>query len=240
MEPFIIQLTYLAALIFIVGIMGTLALFRFQYDDFLESGLALKIAVWIPLWILYIVAAYNYFTAFIFFIVALSLIEVFWTNKNAPLAPRLVYSALFTTGIGFFAVFVGQSSDPSAVALSLLAACALSDVVAFFAGRAFGYHALPVSVNPRKSWEGVFGQFVGGVAGIMCIGTLGVPGIPLGVALSVGFGSACGDLANSLFKRITKVDSWSAAIPGHGGVCDRFASIAGTGFFLLLVMLFHS
>ena len=237
MSPFIIHLTYLAAVMFIIGVIGTLALYRFKFDEFAQSGLALKIIVWIPLWVIYILGAYFLFNIFISLIIGFSLIETFWENRRAHFSPRLFYSVLFIVGIGLFAVFVEQSPNPAVMALSLLAACALSDITAFFVGHLFGYHSLPKSINQKKSWEGVFGQLLGGAVGMERIRTLGAVGVSIGIALSVGFGSALGDMVNSFFKRATNVTRWSNYIPGHGGVGDRFASIAGTGYFLMLVKI---
>jgi phosphatidate cytidylyltransferase len=238
MDPFIFHITYLAAITFVVGGIGTFALYHFRFREFLKSGLVLKILVWIPLWFIYIAAAYYWFSAFIFLIIVMFLVEIFWKNRNRAVVPRMLYATLFVTGIGLFAAFVEQTSNPPAIALSLLAACALSDITAFFAGRLCGYHALPQAINPRKSWEGVLGQFVGGAIGVERIKALGALVIPLGVALCVGLGSACGDIGNSFFKRTSNVVRWSNVIPGHGGIGDRFASIAGTGFFLFFYKIF--
>jgi phosphatidate cytidylyltransferase len=57
--------------------------------------------------------------------------------------------------------------------------------------------------------------------------------------VALGAGSALGDLTNSYVKRKLAIDEWGRAIPGHGGILDRFSSMAGSAvlvfYFLLIV-----
>lgn len=238
MVLFIIKLTIVAAITFFIGGIGTFALYRFRLKDFIQSGLALKIAMWIPLWFIYILSSYYWPEFFLVAIVLFILVEIFWVNKKNDFMPRITYACFFILGVGMLTVYVQESSNPSIIFLSILAACALSDVVAFFAGKLCGYHFLPKVINPGKSWEGVAGQVVGGTLGLERVKALGAFEISIGISFLVGLGSACGDICNSYFKRILQITNWSNFIPGHGGIGDRFASLAGTGYFLFAYKYF--
>ncbi|MFO1151322.1 MAG: phosphatidate cytidylyltransferase [Alsobacter sp.] len=115
----------------------------------------------------------------------------------------------------------------------LFAVVWLTDIGAYFVGRALGGPKLWPRVSPKKTWSG----FVGGVA----IGTIGAVAVAHGVAGFVGkawYGGAGlvalsllaallsqgGDLLESAMKRRFDVKDSSHLIPGHGGVMDRLDS----------------
>ncbi len=114
-----------------------------------------------------------------------------------------------------------------------------TDIGAYFAGRAWGRRKLLPRVSPGKTVAGA----VGGAAAAAIVGALlfgwgpaplprlagpagAAPGAALGVAASLL--AQAGDLAESLFKRAFGVKDSSSAIPGHGGVLDRFDSLLFT------------
>ncbi|MFP5282478.1 MAG: phosphatidate cytidylyltransferase [Actinomycetes bacterium] len=103
-----------------------------------------------------------------------------------------------------------------------------NDVGGYVAGVLFGRHPMAPRISPKKSWEGLAGSVVFGVAaGIgMAVYQLGVPygvGILLGISL-VAVGT-CGDLIESLIKRDLGIKDMSSILPGHGGVMDRLDSL---------------
>jgi phosphatidate cytidylyltransferase len=65
-----------------------------------------------------------------------------------------------------------------------------------------------------------------------------VQAVPVGLFIPIGLGSGVGDIINSAAKRRVGVVNWSRLIPGHGGLADRFSSIAASAllsfYFLLL------
>jgi phosphatidate cytidylyltransferase len=126
--------------------------------------------------------------------------------------------------------------------LSVMALVWVSDICAYFAGRAFGgrwiTRKLAVTISPGKTWEGVAGAVLG--VGLMALvwayadsltpdvslsvfsllaqqwGLVGV--LLLGLLVAAG---VVGDLLESLFKRAAGVKDSSGLLPGHGGVLDR-------------------
>ncbi len=126
--------------------------------------------------------------------------------------------------------------------LSVMCLVWVSDVCAYFTGRAWGgrwiARKLAPTISPGKTWEGVFGALLG--VGVLALvwryadgqsggsspsifsrvadqwGEQGV--IVLGLLVGAG---VVGDLLESLFKRAAGVKDSSGLLPGHGGVLDR-------------------
>jgi phosphatidate cytidylyltransferase len=113
--------------------------------------------------------------------------------------------------------------------LFLLAAVWTSDIAAYFVGLVRGHHRLAPRLSPGKSWEGAAaGLLAAAVAGAAGAGALlGLPA-PAGAALAVGTAAAgmAGDLAESALKRAAGRKDSGHLVPGHGGVLDRFDSLA--------------
>jgi phosphatidate cytidylyltransferase len=116
----------------------------------------------------------------------------------------------------------------------------VSDVCAYFAGKAFGRHKLAPRISPGKTWEGVAGALLGVVVyGLVLafgirhasIAEIFEPGARLGavgamVALAA-FGIV-GDLFESWMKRGAGLKDSSALLPGHGGLLDRIDALTST------------
>jgi phosphatidate cytidylyltransferase len=104
----------------------------------------------------------------------------------------------------------------------------VNDSFAYLFGVSFGKHRLFERVSPKKSWEG----FMGGAIGAMLSGYLfslyftqfSMFQWVLMSELIIVF-STFGDLIESLFKRTMDVKDSGNAIPGHGGLLDRFDSM---------------
>jgi phosphatidate cytidylyltransferase len=126
--------------------------------------------------------------------------------------------------------------------LSVMALVWVSDICAYFAGRAFGgrwiARKLAVTISPGKTWEGVAGAMLG--VGLMALVWAYADSLSPGVSLSIfsllaqqwglmgilllGLlvaAGVAGDLLESLFKRAAGVKDSSGLLPGHGGVLDR-------------------
>lgn len=114
-----------------------------------------------------------------------------------------------------------------------------ADVFAYFSGKYLGKHKLAPHVSPGKTWEGVFGAFVGTSLGAL-IG-----------AFSFGFNfqngmmffaltfivvaiSIFGDLSESLYKRQNAIKDSGNLLPGHGGILDRVDSLVAAAPFYLV------
>ncbi len=106
----------------------------------------------------------------------------------------------------------------------------VSDIGAYFSGRAFGKRKLAPQISPGKTWAGACGAMVAGVL-VAVIGSwlLDVRGGQL-LALAVLAAatvaiSIVGDLLESLMKRHAQVKDSGTIFPGHGGLLDRLDSV---------------
>jgi phosphatidate cytidylyltransferase len=136
--------------------------------------------------------------------------------------------------------------------ISVMSVVWISDIAAYFTGRAFGRHKLAPSISPGKTWEGVIGAWV--CTSLIAIGLAhaefaqhvphfysmlfqragwwgGLMVISLLVALGI-----VGDLFESLLKRRAGVKDSGRLLPGHGGVLDRIDALLPT---LPAAMLFE-
>ncbi|MHB1058128.1 MAG: phosphatidate cytidylyltransferase [Rhodanobacter sp.] len=106
----------------------------------------------------------------------------------------------------------------------------VSDIGAYFSGRAFGKRKLAPQISPGKTWAGAYGAMVAGVlvAGIggWLLGVRGgqLVGLALLAVLTVAI-SIVGDLLESLMKRHAQVKDSGTIFPGHGGLMDRLDSV---------------
>jgi phosphatidate cytidylyltransferase len=123
--------------------------------------------------------------------------------------------------------------------LSVFSLVWISDIAAYFGGRAWGRRKLAPSISPGKSWEGVWTGMVAVllVGGLWVVAdrhwTLDSPSLysvafsgsgVLGMVLLSVFLTAMGvvgDLTESLVKRNAGAKDSSGLLPGHGGVLDR-------------------
>jgi phosphatidate cytidylyltransferase len=104
-----------------------------------------------------------------------------------------------------------------------------ADTGAYYAGRAFGKHKLAPKISPGKTWEGIVGGIVGGLA----LSTLAhfwffreLPlkwTLPLAAVMIVL--GILGDLTESALKRSAGAKDAAKVLPGHGGVLDRLDSL---------------
>lgn len=110
-----------------------------------------------------------------------------------------------------------------------LAAVFGSDSGGYFAGRAFGRHALLPQVSPKKTVEGALGALVGAVLGALLMRMLVHPTLGVGevmiLAVVLSVLAQFGDLCESALKRAFGAKDSGWIIPGHGGILDRLDSL---------------
>lgn len=122
----------------------------------------------------------------------------------------------------------------------------VTDGVAYFGGIFFGKHRGVTPVSPKKSVEGYFFGFAGGVVFSLLYGMLigAIEGrapalLPLGLCGLFGaIVTELGDLVFSLIKRQFGVKDYGKILPGHGGILDRFDSMIFCGPIVLFIVYY--
>ncbi len=133
---------------------------------------------------------------------------------------RLLLPFLYpVSGIFFFLILYQDFGIASM--FWLLVTVALTDVGAFFTGKAIGKTKFS-DTSPNKTLEGVIGGIIlASIAGTFA-GLYVVPwGIALIVTFSTSVSSIFGDLFESYLKREAGVKDSGDLLPGHGGILDR-------------------
>jgi|GEM_PF-600486 len=242
----LLNLLIVFGLIFIAGIIFSLPLLEFDYKKSLKSSLFIKIFFWIPIFMIFVAVLYSTSfdrTVLLVLLLIVSFLEFrFKLKKSENKVIAYAYFFLFAIGLGHL-LLLGLFFDKFFVNLliTLCFATAVSDSTAYLFGKYFGKHKLPEWINNSKSREGVIGQLLGSLVGVLLVNFLITPVVTLWVFLPIGIGCIIGDLTNSFAKRNVHTDNWSRAIPGHGGFIDRLCSLAGSAllmfYFLLLTRL---
>ncbi|MEQ6203813.1 phosphatidate cytidylyltransferase [Sulfitobacter sp. HNIBRBA2951] len=120
--------------------------------------------------------------------------------------------------------------------LWLVVVVVITDVVGYFAGRAFGGPKFWPAVSPKKTWSGTAAGWVGAAAvGLLFSINTGVGLQLVGISIAVSMASQMGDIAESGLKRKMGIKDSSNLIPGHGGLMDRFDGMLGASVFLLII-----
>jgi len=119
----------------------------------------------------------------------------------------------------------GHARDGVAFLLAAVLLTVVNDVIAYVAGQAFGRTPLAPSVSPHKTWEGFAVAFIAtALCGAGIIGQIHPftvkRGLALGLVLAVV--APLGDLSESMVKRDIGLKDMGSALPGHGGLADRF------------------
>ena len=101
------------------------------------------------------------------------------------------------------------------------------DTFSYLIGASFGYRKIFKKISPNKSYIGLFGGVFFTIIIVFYINylfkLLEYDRIIYLIFFYI-FLSFCGDVLESLFKRISLIKNSSNFIPGHGGIFDRFDS----------------
>lgn len=151
-----------------------------------------------------------------------------------------VFGALYTGGMLAFGYalrhhrFVVEPWAGTALVLFPVALTWVSDIGAYFVGRAFGHAKLLPSVSPGKTRAGAMGAVVVTMGAsylynahvLRSAAQLALsPWTAIIFGLLVSVAAQVGDLAESLLKRDAGVKDSSRLLPGHGGILDRVDSL---------------
>lgn len=139
-----------------------------------------------------------------------------------------VFLAAWVPLFASFGVLLIYPDDGAGRVFCLMLGVVASDVGGYAAGVLFGKHPMAPAISPKKSWEGLAGSLVLGVA----VSALAVEyltdkpwwvGVPLGLMLVIT--GTLGDLVESQVKRDLGIKDMGTLLPGHGGLMDRLDSV---------------
>jgi phosphatidate cytidylyltransferase len=136
-------------------------------------------------------------------------------------------TVLIATWIPLFASFsallIFQDHGGSRT-FTVISTVVFADIGGYVAGVLFGKHLMVPAISPKKSWEGLGGSLLFGIAAAVVSVTflLDKPawvGVPLGLMLVIT--GVLGDLVESQVKRDLGIKDMGTLLPGHGGIMDR-------------------
>jgi phosphatidate cytidylyltransferase len=169
--------------------------------------------------------------------VAPAWLKLKWRVENRGMLAVVGWILLLPTGLALFEL---RAASP-VLLLGLMGVVWVSDIAAYFTGRAFGRRKLAPAISPGKTWEGVFGAlaavalygWVWQMAGQQLFARLALDGYALmlwgtlALWLLAYFG-ILGDLFESWMKRQAGMKDSGRILPGHGGVLDRIDALTST------------
>ncbi|MBE0639266.1 MAG: phosphatidate cytidylyltransferase [Bacteroidales bacterium] len=104
----------------------------------------------------------------------------------------------------------------------------VNDSFSYLTGTFIGKHKLFERISPKKTWEGTMGGFVFSiVSGIIFFYFIGLLELWQWIVMSglIALFGDFGDLTESMIKRSFNIKDSGSALPGHGGLLDRFDSL---------------
>jgi CDP-diglyceride synthetase len=124
-------------------------------------------------------------------------------------------------------------------ALAIIVCVVMTDIFAWGVGSLASFLLMRIglepwrfarTISPNKTWAGTVGGFIGGVlSGLVAAAGLAGWHSPTphiyGLLILASLSAIAGDLFESQVKRKCRVKDTSQAIPGHGGLVDRFDSL---------------
>jgi phosphatidate cytidylyltransferase len=235
----------------LMGRLTTIAAFGllslFAYREFARAtgffrNRALSATVVIGIALMLFAAAdhwYGFFVALPSLVVSLIVIVAVLADSPQGYLQRVALGifafALFGVCLGHIG-YLANDHNFRPMLLLILLCVELNDVFAFCCGKLFGSRKLAPHTSPGKTWGGALGAFVlttalfAGIGASVFAGTVlasPVHLVTMGALLS--FTGQLGDLVISSVKRDLGIKDMSAAIPGHGGLLDRFDSLLFVG-----------
>jgi phosphatidate cytidylyltransferase len=131
--------------------------------------------------------------------------------------------------LGSFGALLLRAPHGRGLFLGAVLPVVAADIVAYLAGSRVGTRPLAPTISPGKTVEGVL---AGGLAALVVGAIVGSQITPWGgvkhgleLGLVVAVLSPIGDLFESMIKRDLSVKDSGSALPGHGGLLDRFDSL---------------
>ncbi|MCG6115956.1 MAG: phosphatidate cytidylyltransferase [Mesorhizobium sp.] len=171
---------------------------------------------------------------------AVALVEAMSSGRGSWAPLGLLYAGLSAIAL---AMLRGEGAAGLWAILFLFAVVWVTDIAAYFVGRALRGPKLAPRISPGKTWSGAIGGTIAGIAAGLAVASIGdsrmgVAGIVL-LAFVLSVVAQLGDLFESHLKRRFFVKDSGSLIPGHGGVMDRVDGLvaAAVAFYVVGMLL---
>ncbi|WP_274361447.1 phosphatidate cytidylyltransferase [Paenibacillus thermotolerans] len=153
-------------------------------------------------------------------------ITVVSQNRTSIDKIALLFIGVLYIGVGFHYMIITRLLENGLFWTLLLFGCIwLTDVGAYFTGKAFGKHLLWPSISPKKTVEGAVGGVVISLLTSVVFCVIKPEILSLSEAVLIGITASVlgqlGDLIQSAYKRVRGVKDSGNILPGHGGILDR-------------------
>ena len=167
---------------------------------------------------------------------------------SAIIAPRgrgcwVAVGVPYAGAMGLAPIVLRSDTEFGFVAIIFLFAVVwVTDIAAYFVGRAVGGPKLAPRLSPNKTWSGSIGGLAGAVlAAVLVVKVSGVGGTLAAVliAIPLSIAAQAGDLFESAIKRRFGAKDAGALIPGHGGLMDRLDGFVAAAVLACLIGLAH-
>ncbi len=176
-----------------------------------------------------------YFLIFIFIlhmVIGFASVKTDLMFENYYMFGGILYISLYP-----FLYFIMKEKQGRNILMLLFVSIWAGDSFAYFCGKRFGKHKMAKVISPHKTIEGgVCGVVLGALFGVIFAYFFNLPELKMFlIAFVANIFGIIGDLAESVIKRSFNKKDSSNIIPGHGGVLDRFDSIAFAGFIIYII-----
>jgi len=147
-------------------------------------------------------------------------------NRTSIDKIALLFIGVVYIGVGFhYMIYTRWMEDGFFWTLLLFGCIWLTDVGAYFFGRAIGKHLLWPSISPKKTIEGAVGGVAISVVTAIVFSAIRPELLTMKEAVAIGLIVSVlgqlGDLIQSAYKRVRNIKDSGTILPGHGGILDR-------------------
>ncbi len=186
-------------------------------------------------------------------VISILCVYIFWYPKfHVNQVAGGIFALIYTSLMMSFIYYTREAENGKMLVWIIFITSWVSDTCAYFVGSLIGKHKMTPNLSPKKSWEGAIGGILGSGIATALYGwfyiyhyNLSYKFIPIFgfIGCFGAFIAMCGDLVASAVKRNNNVKDYGNAIPGHGGVLDRFDSVlftAPTVYFFIILFVNNS
>jgi len=188
----------------------------------------------------------HIFPFMILIMLGIMIVEIFRKSISPFLNISMVALAMTWIGLLIGSIIYIRNEAGFAITLSMFLSVWTCDTFAFFFGKKFGKKKILPDISPKKTW---IGSIEGLIGSVLCMNIFFYGGYFMGalsftdiMILSVicGFFGQLGDFAESALKRDVGVKDSGGILRGHGGVLDRFDSLAFAAPLTLLYLKYFT